>query len=663
VLSSTFQITATFFVYWSCEPSRQLPEKPNGHFNNESIPAMPQPKMRLTLFTLSLFYAIFFAGCGPRQDEESFAGLTTRVSVGGALDKAMDLVNSDLELNADEYEENVSTDLRRWMLGKDEEYQKLSANWKPSPLVKELPKSIQAMDLVSKLDTNFFFRSDANYAKESSWLKSLAQRLKGSNVYNVWPPVEPVDYENGGQSNDALADALEKIHPELGKTEREQLAIALRFFDWTTRAIQLSSTPPKLTDDEVVEQRLVIDDQIDGFSEMTLPELGIRGPGYSHYPWQTLLYGTGDFLERASIFIGLCHQEGIDAVVLETGKPENRVTRLTGVLIGQQVFLFDSKMGLAIPGKNGRIATLAEAKSDASILDSLDLTLDESLSENRSYPIKSDDLKDVSALICASPEQLSVRMKILENTLSGDKRLVLTKDLEKLNARLESNEGISATRLWEVPFQTHLFQTRVQKALKEANSETRLQSRLIWKAESGEAFADSYLIYRTAKTRYFQGVFEKPTGSEKMSSLNLFAKMRYTDEDIQNLPANDFIVNVLKIRRAGQSSQDFERRIQSTRIAMQSVRIDASYFLGVLNFETNSPSSALNWLARVTDYDSDGRWKTGADYLAARCHETLGDNKVAIEKLKSDEEKPQAFGNLIRARFLSNENNTANSND
>ena len=88
---------------------------------------------------------------------------------------------------------------------------------------------------------------------------------------------------------------------------------------------------------------------------------GIAGPGYQYPPWQTLLFGHGDAWQRARVFLLLCRQQGIQAVLLafpgRTTPPRPRAW-LPAVLIADQLYLFDVRLG----GLN--VACLPERNSE-----------------------------------------------------------------------------------------------------------------------------------------------------------------------------------------------------------------------------------------------------------------------------------------------------------
>ena len=128
---------------------------------------------------------------------------------------------------------------------------------------------------------------------------------------------------------------------------------AARLFDWTVRNIQLER-------DESPRQRV------------------------PRQPWQVLLLGRGTAIERAWVFMLLARQQQLDVVLLAT--PDRQTAGqwhlwLPAQLVEGQLYLFDTELGLAVPGPKGHgVATLEQAASDGSLLRRLDAA-------NRPYPV------------------------------------------------------------------------------------------------------------------------------------------------------------------------------------------------------------------------------------------------------------------------------------
>ncbi len=617
---------------------------------------MKYPRFLCAVICCSTIAFLNISGCKKnRLADEEWSSMSTVVASQDHLERALSYVNSDRQLEQAEFEEQVYSNLSRWQENRTDTG---NITWTQDPLFETLPKEYREIQLAKLLNSTAYAYSDSQFLKQCSWLKSVANRLEKQPVVNVWPPVEPIDYsvQTKDNSKDALAIGLKTKHTDLSDAEVGKLASALRCFDWSTRAIQLAATPGKLSEQETQEQKLVRNDK-----KMPLPMMGILGPGYRTHPYQTMMYGTGDYLARARVFIGLCQQLNIDVVMLGIEKDNEIKPWLPAALIGKKLYLFDSLLGIAIPTPAGKIATLSDVIKDSSLLTRLNLTTDERIvlgemanTTNTDYRVTKDDLENVVVLVDASPEQLSRRMAILENALSGNERMELTVDPTSLKQQLSSNEAIKKVVLWDVPFKTVVFRNVLIQAIRAASTDNELQVR-IRRLILDESVIDNFTLFQTAKTRYLQGLFDTPRGSKKYSCIRLLSDMRYTNEEIAGVAQNDWLLAALNIRQAGQSAQNFARRIAILKGTMGRIRIDAAYFLGVANFEWGSPSTAINWFDRVVDFDQEGRWNDGINYSKARCYESLGDYEKAISLYRQEKRKTksrQIIGNLIRSRML-----------
>src|SRR5262249_11460117 len=129
---------------------------------------------------------------------------------------------------------------------------------------------------------------------------------------------------------------------------RDDRAKAEALFDWVVRNIQFVPTE----------------------SEPSIPLT----------PRMALILGHGNVDERIWTFMELMRQAGIESVLVayqemdpETRKPRY-VSWVPAALIDEQLMLFDTTLGLPVPGPNGQgIATLRQVVADPSLLSTLDL--------------------------------------------------------------------------------------------------------------------------------------------------------------------------------------------------------------------------------------------------------------------------------------------------
>ena len=120
------------------------------------------------------------------------------------------------------------------------------------------------------------------------------------------------------------------------------------------------------------------------------------------------------------------------------------------------VYLFDPRLGLPIAvqvraDKAGPLrmtpATLAQAAADPEVL------LCMSAGGQEPYPLTAADLKYVVALMVASPQSLSRRMKVIEARLAGNQRMVLTTSPSARAESWKQLKNISGAELWLFPFE------------------------------------------------------------------------------------------------------------------------------------------------------------------------------------------------------------------
>jgi hypothetical protein len=231
-------------------------------------------------------------------------------------------------------------------------------------------------------------------------------------------------------------DWLAAHESEIGADSAEQLATGYRLFDWTVRNIQLDDLMP-YADDAAVAPAASGQAQ-----EATLPAAlrALTGPGYRFDPSQILLYGRGDMWQRMRIFTLLARQQGLDVVTLafpgRTIPPRPRPWA-SALLLKDQLYLFDMRLGLPIPGKEPQgIATLQQVLDDPSLLSQLDID------DKNTYRVEKADLAEVSALLDVVAANLSQRMQHAEAQLAGDHRTLLTVSLTPLRERLRACRGI-----------------------------------------------------------------------------------------------------------------------------------------------------------------------------------------------------------------------------
>lgn len=338
-------------------------------------------------------------------------------------------------------------------------------------------------------------------------------------------------------------------------------------------------------------------------------------------PMETLLFGQGTGIDRAWLFVLLARQMNMDAALLGLADENNNLTRLwgVGVLIDGEIYLFEPVLGLPIPkpgsmkmtedGMTFELATLTEAAENEAVFEQLDVL------KSGSYAVLAKDMHRTVALVEASPSYLSQRMKMVEKRLSGDQKIVLTTDTTAQIERFKKCKYVVGGQMWPLPYQTIWQEIRLG-----AERQQWLSRRL-----KPFLFPPEAALLWQARSYYFKGQF---TGSPS-------ATMFY-----QAARRSDF-------------SMDSNNAGEQDKQQWQEIKIDASYWLGLLVAETGNYRSAEDYLkTRVLMADPGGKWEYGATYNLARVAEATGDTAMAIKLYQIHLSAPQTQGNLIRARWL-----------
>ncbi len=564
-------------------------------------------------------------GCKPASDG-TLELLDTNLSTLKIDDLArtMEFVNSEKRFEQDEFIDRVTSGMNRWSRAEEEIF--VDDNWTPDPLLKELRMEYSEEPAVKIIDATSFDNTDAYYLEQCAWLNKIARRIAKPGNLGAFEfyRLAADQYMPGEQTTDALAEIMGQLHPDLSSDQAADLAKGLRGFDWVVRNIQLE-TPP--TGD---------------------PEFN-GGLGYKRLPWQALMYSRGDYVERAKVFILLAQQMGLDVVMLAVGEGDEQKLWCPALLIGDQLFLFDTRLGLPIPkDKPGTIATLADVKADPTILDALDLTLDESLEDDNEYWVKEKDLANITALIYTSPEQASRRMMHVEQSLVGDDRMKLWASPSELAEKLPKMEGLTV-QAWDIGFKTSQFRRNLREYIAQSSYKNDIADKIMWHFLE-ESYIDSFSVYRTARSRYFGGRFE--TEAQRYNAIESFKTLMYSDERIASLATDSFLQRQIGIRKEkGQDAASFQQTLKSVQEQMKLVRRDAGYFLAESHFDVGNISTAGNWANRLLNKVDAARWRPGVEYLLGRAMESTRQYDRAVE-VYSSKDSPQKHGNLIRSRQL-----------
>lgn len=541
------------------------------------------------------------------------------------LSLAMDYLGRLEEFDTQKGMLQTAYHLNRWTENLDKDLQ-----WREDPMIADLPANLREIPPLKQLSKDQFTTEEMLFLREASWMQSISEWILQQTT------------ELG------IGDWLKQVEESRGEPHAYELAVAARLFDWTVRNIQLDELLPYPNVDGDGEAS-------DGISPLMK---ATAGPGYTTHPWQTLMFGRGDAWQRARVFIQLARQRQIDVVLLalddDAQTPRHRPW-LPAALIDDQLYLFDAELGLPIPGPDGvGVATLEQVRKDKSLLTELEV--------GSAYPYVAAkaDLDKVVALIDAAPDSLSCRMKLLESHVATGQRLVLSVNPSGLAERLRQCDGISDVDLWHTPFETWVYRKALDRWVEQkklSGPETEEDSVRMRRLMLDEwIFDDPTLLDPTllpqGRQLHLRGKFENE--DRKQGAKAKYFTAREPDADIDRIETSPEIQKRMGLVRDEKRESDLEWqvRLQIRKMVITRAKRNASYWLGLIHYETGRLEPALEWLkTRTIEAAEAGPWTGGARYNLSRVYEAMGDLQKARSELLLDD-SPQKHGNLLRARFL-----------
>lgn len=503
--------------------------------------------------------------------------------------------------------------LNQWLNGG----RNVEGKWEPDRLVQNIPRALKNTPGLERLADLEFAPQDLAHLQQSLWLHDVASRVRREP-----PPAR-------------LAPWLKDLEKTAGLPESEQLAAAERLFDWSVRNVQLEPLPPPAKGPAATAG-----EETEPVSPASLGEVG---PGYGHLPIQLLLQGRGDAHERARLFLLLCRQAGIDAVML--GRIDETVSStpqpwVAAVLAKGELYLFDPALGLPLPGPGRQgIATLAQALSDPAVLRQLDVP------GGPAYPFAPADLKNIVALIEAEPDSLARRFALLEEALPNSRHMVLSSQPSRLEPLLRKCKGIGGVSLWRVSFEAMLYQMGRHNVIA-ADPALQLQFE---REERIFTQPDSPLML--GRNLHLQGQFDPI--EQLPGARTHYMQARLPDEVRDRLYESAEFRHRIGFRQPLPEDDKQKQVVLETMVTMmQRSKQHASYWMGLTYFDAGNYKAAIEWLdERTLGAPLPTPLAPSARYNLARAYEALGQNEKAIALYKADD-SAQRHGNLLRAAWL-----------
>jgi tetratricopeptide (TPR) repeat protein len=504
--------------------------------------------------------------------------------------------------------------LNRWL-----ENSEVDTSWQQDPLLDDLPSQIRGIPPIVELAKPQFTTHDVRFLQEASWARSVSR----------WVVQQPVGQE--------LEPWLQELEKAKGESHAYDVSVAAKLFDWTVRNVQLDVLPAYPTPAAGPAAK----GHTGAPAQGSPLELATPGPGYTAFPWQTMLFGRGDAWQRARVFLALCRQQQLTGVMLAwddvRSSPRPRPW-LAAVLVDDQLYLFDPELGLAIPAPGGvGIATLSQVRKDRALLQSL------AVGDAHPYAAADADFDKLVVLIDAAPEALSYRMHAAERKASSDNALSLSVPATRIAARIRQCEGVSRIELWKTPFETWIYRTALtQRAAVDAQAMRQLLFE--------ELIFDTLHPMIRGRLQYFRGNLEKREDRE--GAKGYFRLARVPNAVIDQIDTSEKIQQGLGIVRNRENEQEWKLRLQMHKATAVLIKQTATYWLGIAHYDAHDYRTAADWFQqRVLDVADGGPWKSGARYSLSRAYEVQGDIEAARDALLLDD-SPQKHGNLLRARLL-----------
>ncbi len=515
------------------------------------------------------------------------------------------------------------------------ESQRLPQSWKlPQVVARFVPTELRNQLGFSRLGRLSFEHHEGVVLLESMWLRWISDQA----------------VRQGGTSGEA----------------EDSLAAAQRLFDWTVRNIQIQDVGEK-------EVRELV--------------------------WQTLLFGRGHPLNRVWTFMLLARQQGMEVVLLAfPGEKENDPPRpwIPAVYIQGELYLFDHRLGLPIPGPDGQgVATLRQAAEDPRVLRQLDVP------GRFTYPVRAEQLRELVALFEASPHFLTRRMRLLEDQLAGSQRLVLSIHADYIAQTLGRCAHIKQVRPWLWPYQCRIRQSKLRGTEREAElrklqpfleiSGYRVRGKRSFNLEGALAKAGwNFLKQREQQRQREQaasGQESQPDPRNRTSEVEEVPRPLWQARILHfrgELPGEQGAVHhyqLLRIPRHEleklhqqllamrdqlkrlqndptvppdqlQQMQHQAQQAESLWKALLQAKEDATYWLGLAAYDRQDYPAAIEYLEhRILGNKQYRRWIDGARYNLGRAYEAAGKYQQAVAAYESDTSL-QRHGSVLRARRL-----------
>ena len=362
--------------------------------------------------------------------------------------------------------------------------------------------------------------------------------------------------------------------------------------------------------------------------------------------YEICMLGKGTTEDRAWLFAELLRQLRIDTVVLtpaETLTPagedqeQKRPTLLVGVLLADGVYLFEPRMGIAVPAEGSTlstpasVATLAALGSDPTRLAAL--TVDPA----QPYPLSADQVSRLVQHVVGNTALWSPRMEPVQEIFTGDRATVVFERLAGTTAKPGLLDRVAraphagwkpdSVRVWAYP-ERQLEGYGRMSALHQQTLTRLIDS---WQAPSAvEVNQEGWPYLRPKRGQWKARMFEMMGRYEE-------AVKEYTKVQLGSQFPPQLAID------------------PRTRLIHQQAGEDAQYWMALCKFEQGRPADRRIAVDKIQHYLQtypQGPWVSACHYLLALDHASRQEYPAAVaalQQIPADHPQHAGFAYLVHA--------------
>ena len=356
--------------------------------------------------------------------------------------------------------------------------------------------------------------------------------------------------------------------------------------------------------------------------------------------WRNLLYGHGTTLEKSRLFMLLCRQAGIETVMLgidqEEGDPREW---MPAVYLNNELYLFEMEFGTPVLSQaDHRIARLSDVLNDPDAFSTFNI-------DGEDYRSRFNFSKIV-AMIDATPAYLSQRMKMIEKSMTGSNRMILTVTPSPIAKRLRRTKGVTRTEIWTFPYEMY---RRVQRMVPEQQQtmqrELAREQNLFDIRNSFSSESSGFSRQYTERTRnidtrvsliqgrllHLKGRYSNDDSEQTRGALSHYFEIRPTDAELEEL------MNLQPANLKPEDAKAFRASLALTRHKLSTTKENATYWTGLVAFDKGDYKVAVDWfVARYLSRTIDKKWLAGAHYNSGRAYEALASDQSISESERAE---------------------------